>query len=328
MKQLKFINRPVKSIRESYLEAISIISNDLIKNEGVKAIYQFGNITTPGISDIDLLVVAKDNFIIDLNGFENLPSKYKNLFTHGILGVSESFYERNNYYNVWSENHLIAGQELKKENAQEKTIEDEIALKHQIAIEYLVINYIDLKIQIEYGVVKLRSLLQHLKGIKYDLEFLNIKDCALNPLLEKITHWIKNWFEETPSDKVLSEFIHLFDKTNEDFLIEIFSKESLYLPETSNYRISKKINLVNNPNLQYSREGILVPLFFNQLFGNKFIKLQNKFNSFEFQLPITHTSNIEILKERFLFLKEMKKYNIQYLPNFSPLISSITAKII
>ena len=328
MRLLKFINRPEFKLRSSYDEAINIISSDLIKIEGVKAIYQFGNITTPGISDLDLLVVVKNNIKIQQNGFENYPSKLKYLFTHGIMALCEDHFEKNNYYSIWSDYHLINGINSISENGVKRSNEEETILKKQIALEFILMNYIDIKIQLEYGVIKLRSLLQHIKGIKYDLAFLNITHISLNQLLEELNYWIKNWFNETPSDKALSDFVFRFDKVYQLFVEEIFYKEIIYLPTAESVKISKKIIIENSNSISFTRNGFVLPPIIHLFAGNKFIKMQNKLNSFNFHAPFTNSSKDQILVDRFIFLSEMKTYNDIYLPNFSTLTSSITAKII
>ena len=328
MSLLKFINRPEFKMRSSYDEAINIISSNLIQIEGVKAIYQFGNITTPGISDIDLLVVVKNNIKIEQNGFENYPSKLKYLFTHGIMALCEDHFAKNHYYSIWSDYHLINGTEKTFKHILERSGEDEILLKKQIALEFILMNYIDIKIQLEYGVIKLRSLLQHIKGIKYDLAFLNITNIPLDLLLEELDYWIKNWFNDTPNDKTLSEFISRFDKAYQLFTEEIFSTEILYLPTAESVNISKKIIIENSNSIRFSRKGFLLPIIIQPLAGDKFIKMQNKLNSFNFYAPFTNSNKEQFLVKRFEFLSDMKRYNDNYLPNFSTLTSSITAKII
>ncbi len=325
---MKFINRPEFKMRSSYDEAINIISSNLIKIEGVKAIYQFGNITTPGISDIDLMVVVKNTVKIEHSGFENYPSKLKYLFTHGIMALSEGHFAQNNYYNIWSDHHLVIGVDQTSKDILERSSEDEILLKKQIALEFILMNYIDIKVQLEYGVIKLRSLLQHIKGVKYDLAFLNITNIPLNTLLEELNYWIRNWFNETPNDKTLSDFVSRFDKAYQLFVEEIFSKEILYLPTAQSVNISKKIILKNSTSIGFTRKGFLLPATLEPLAGKKFINLQNKLNCFQFYVPFTNICKEQILVKRFEFLSEMKRYNDNYLPNFSTLTSSITAKII
>jgi len=328
MAELKFINRPIKTDRSSYNEAIKSICNYLIKKDGIKAIYQFGNITTPGISDIDLLVVAQDNIKLEFNGFEEYPTHLKHLFTHGIMALPECYFGLNDYYSAWSDKTLILGEKITVNNLPKITDAETSAIKHQVALEFILMNYINLKIQLTYGTIKLRSLLQHLKGIQYDLLFLNIKESSLNPLIEQLKKWILNWFEETPSDHELSKFIIKFDETYEQFVKNIFLKEELFMPSNQSIQVSKNIKLINSEIIGFNRNGILLPVFLSKHLGLKSAKVQNKLNSFTFQVPYTNKCSNLIIENRITFLRKMKQYNNENLPNFSTLTSSLTANII
>jgi hypothetical protein len=328
MKSLYIINRPLPNPRAAYDEAIENITNKLSTVEGVKAIYRFGNITTPGISDIDLLVVFKNKAKCNLNGFEDLPKKYFDLFTHGIIALSEDHFGWNNYYSVWSERHLLWGEHPDESSIPTKTVEEDRLLKHQTAIEFLLMNYIDLSVQLEYGVIKLRSLLQHLKGFRYDLEFLDIHDSWMHPMLAQLNHWILHWFEQTPSDKELVQFIHNFMKAYSPFVNELIQKEPIYLPKRNIYFVAKNMQLIPYETMGYTRKGIVLPSSLSLLFGSKYYKLQNKLNQFYFNVPMRTGTETPFIVDRFNFFSEMKNYNMQYLPNFTTLTTSITAKLI
>src|SRR5215207_1005947 len=100
--KLNYINRPVFTDRAQYDRAIQDISSQLAAIPGVKTVYRFGNITTPGISDIDLLVVFQNKVPCNASGFENVKG-HDYLFTHGIMALCEDHFYRNQDYTIWSE---------------------------------------------------------------------------------------------------------------------------------------------------------------------------------------------------------------------------------
>ena len=108
----RLINRPEAIPREDYQAAADFIVSQSGSIPGLKSIYRFGNITAPGISDLDLLFVFEDQASCQLNGFENLPLKFRKVFTHGIMALSESHFNKNHRLTLWSQHQLIAGEEL------------------------------------------------------------------------------------------------------------------------------------------------------------------------------------------------------------------------
>jgi hypothetical protein len=327
MHALRYINRPASIDRRLYDDATQWMVKQVTAYEGVKAFYRFGNITVPGISDLDLLVVFKNNQSCTKNGFESLPEQYKPLFTHGIMAVSEDHFYKNHQYTLWSDHVLLWGDDLEKKYTDRKTEQELQALKIQTAVEFLIANYIDLKIQLTYGTVNLRSFLQHMKGIIYDLEFLAISTGPVMNLLLELKQVIQHWFIQIPSDHALDIWISSFDKIYQDFCNEIFIRHPMYLPAKDKYQVARNVQLISAGKLSFQHTGMVLPSFLTGL-GKKVMRLQNRFNNFIFKMPVMHQASFPIIMERFDFLKEMKSYNRQYLPGFMTITTSITSKII
>lgn len=326
MQHFKYINRPVFIERSLYEKAIQWMVAEVQHIQGLKSFYRFGNITVPGISDLDFLFVFENNSTCTNTGFENLPVEFKCLFTHGIMAVSEEHFIRNHHYTLWSEHHLTAG--LNIELPSDSKTSDEIqSLKIQTAIEFLIANYMDLKIQMTYGIINLRSFLQHMKGIIYDLEYLQIQSGAVMSLLLELKHVAQHWFTQQPGDKAIDIWINKFDKEYEKFCKEIFIKYPMYLPVMSKYQVARNAVLIPDKKLRFHHSGTVFPAFISSL-GKKIVRLQNRFNNFEFYMPISNSASLPIIEERFRFLQEMKSYNRKNLPGFMTITTSITSKII
>jgi hypothetical protein len=323
---LKYINRPVQLERSLYEDAAQWIASKISRYSGIKAFYRFGNITVPGISDLDLLIVFKNNESCLYNGFEELPVHFKPLFTHGIMAVSEDHFFKNHHYTLWSDHILISGEDLTNDFTDSKTADELRELKIQTAIEFLAANYIDLKIQLVYGTINLRSFLQHMKGIIYDLEYLGITSGPVMNLLQELKSVIQHWFIQTPSDKALDIWIRKFDREFDRFCYEVFLAHPMYLPKMDKYQVSRNATLANTDSVSFHHSGTVLPSFLS-IFGKKIMRLQNRFNNFRFGFPLKHESS-DIIKQRFEFLKEMKSYNRTYLPGFMTITTSITSKII
>ncbi len=322
---MRFIDQPLPTARNLYDAAVQGIIDRNKHLPGLKSIVQFGNITTPGISDIDLLFVFRNEQVCQATGLENLPEAHKSLFTHGIMAISESQYSDNEYFTIWSEHHLVWGEDPSQEE-RKRSDEDETALKIQTAIEFLIANFIDIKVQKEYQIVKLRALLQHMKGILYDLEYLNDAHSILHPHLLELKEIIRNWFEVIPSEKKLMDWFFSFEKLYDQYVHQVLLKYPMYLPSRDVFPISKNMILKSDSSVDFSRKGVLLPTFLS-FAGRSYVKLQHRFNRFTVSCPLTHQA-APIVKERFEFLVRMKAYNRQYLPNFMTITTSITAKLI
>lgn len=321
----RYIDRPVYCERDWYEEALSLISNQLISQEGVKAVYRFGNITIPGISDLDILVVFKSSATSTLNGFEAIEEKHKKLFTHGIMAISENHFLRNMYYTIWSEPVLLTGTTEPEGPVRNK--EEDTSVKKQTGLEFLLAHYIDMAVQLRYRIFKLRALLQHTKGLMMDLEFLGINDSPIHPLCRDLREKTLHWFENDNPDKFLDDWIIKFSTRFFKLCEEIFHDRALYLPGSNEFNIAKNITINKGNTLHHSHKGIVIPDI-GLLSERKHFKLLNRLNRFHFSVPITDQAEHKILRDRFLFLKEMKAYNRQYLPNFMTITTSVTSKIL
>lgn len=62
IRDYKYYNYPYKVERKKYKEIKDKIVGELYSIDGVLAVYSFGNIGAPGISDIDILIVVEDDF--------------------------------------------------------------------------------------------------------------------------------------------------------------------------------------------------------------------------------------------------------------------------
>ena len=256
---LRFINRPTFIPRELYAEANDFLIEYFKPITSLLSIYQFGNITSPGVSDIDLLLVFKDGEKCLLNGFEKFPERFNNLFTHGMMALSETHFRGNHHFTLWSDYVYLAGENVALDLKEQKTAEEIHALKIQTALEFLIANYIALKVQLTYGIIKLRSILQHMKGIIYDLEFLNVNSGIVYDQLLELKHWIKNWFELNPTDQQIEKWIFDFDKSYEVFVKKMFQQHQLYLPLMDTYFMARNSSLLNRNEVGYKHNGIVFP---------------------------------------------------------------------
>lgn len=317
----KLIDYPHFVERESYQSSTDKLIESIKTHKEVVAVYTIGHVSNPGISDIDMLIIVKDNVSLMRNFRSEMTAEEKYLFLHqpyacsaGDFRKAEMFTFLHNYNPAYGTD-IRTGARLDKQNTE--------ILKKQTALEYLLKMYIQLYVQKKYRIIRVRDLLLHGKALIYDLEFLNIKEGKLLELVQTVIEWRNNWFRQTPTDKdIIVWFENLFQE-----LFYIFSQNSLfkeiYFPEKKVYQLSKNIRLKSGSNdFHVTQQGIILPLI-QLLKSKKAVKLQNKFCRFRFEVPSAKTDMPSIISERFSMEKQLRENGLKYLPNFLTMTSSL-----
>lgn len=323
---IRFIQRPFRAERSEYDETIQLLLETLKNYEGVKGVYLLGNISKPGISDLDLLVVFHQNQECLRDPFEKLGPHQRRLFTHGIMAMGEGFFTDNERFGLWGKVICLYGENQIHEMPL-RNEEEENALSVQTAMEFILANYIDLNVQVEYACIKLRSFLQHVKGIHYDLELLSIHSGEVYERVSEVRNWILQWPDTFPDDRKLSKWIYDYQRAFNQLCLDLTQIHPFWLDGNSPYTIARNMNLRSAPTLSFERNGLILPFSF-VLPGSKVIKLQHRFNRFSFSTPIASKASSNILIDRMKFLRAMKAYNLRYLPGFMTMTTSITSKLI
>lgn len=325
---MQIINYPLNGYRkEDYYQLYDKVVASLKNNSDVKCICTFGGVNQPGISDIDLLITFKKDSTFSGDIVSNLSTKEKALFTHGIMALSEDHWFQNKAYAMWDNQKLLVGQEPKGDGILVSESEL-IALKKQTALEFLFTNYIDLTLQNEYGIIKLRDLLQHTKGITYDLNYLNLTNTSIDLYIAQAKEWITNWHLKQPGNKEITLWFKEFYKAYTSFIQSTFETNKIYLPKSVNRNFSKNISLNESTATNYNRSGIRLPAFVATIGQKRVLKLMNKLNRFEFSMPTTDIAENSILEKRIQFFKEMKMYNQTHFPKLGLLTTSLMSKLV
>lgn len=325
---MQIINYPLNGYhKEDYHQLYDKVVESLKHNDNVKCICTFGGVNQPGISDIDLLITFKKDCSFSGDIISGLTQKEKALFTHGVMALSEQHWFQNKAYAMWSNQKLLAGVEPTDDEIQ---VDDSalIALKKQTALEFLFTNYIDLTLQHEYGIIKLRDLLQHTKGITYDLNYLNLSSTPIDKFILQAKEWIANWHIQRPSEKEIIKWFKEFYTAYTEFIQSLFKSNRIYLPATLKRNFSKNILLIESTSINYHRNGMLLPSFVAPIGQKRVLKLLNKLNKFEFLLPTTNTAENSILEKRIEFFQEMKMYNQLHFPSLGLLTTSLMSKLV
>ncbi|MFW9970749.1 MAG: hypothetical protein ACFFDF_11175 [Candidatus Odinarchaeota archaeon] len=322
----KFVYIPKYIKREEYLKSIDKTVESLKNQKGIHSIFQVGNINHPGISDIDLVVVFKDNSKNDYNPSKYLTGIGRYLFTHDIAGICESHFKLTErflyYHNI---NHL-EGKAIKLSGERLNTSQVE-AIKIQTALEFLLSYFIDISIQLKYRVIKLRTLLQHLKAIKFDLDYLKISSGEIYVMIQQLLTWLDNWFEKPLEKKMICEWVSKFYIELKNFLEKSLIENSFYIPEWANLKIGRNVKIEFGNHVDFKFSGFCLPPRISAI-NKKTFNLNNRLNSFIFTIPYSNNPPNEILRERFLFFREIKDHALINFPYFTPLVPGFPLKIL
>jgi len=311
---LQFTERPDYIDPVIYDQSIKAMAERLLDTGKVKCVFQVGGVSSPGISDLDLYAVFYNDKIYTENPVSKIGFPQNYLFSHKLFGTSEKLAPQMERFTFFGKYNYIAGEMV---NMFDFTINDEETkiLKPQIALEYLVKAWITASTSIAFRTVKIRSFLLHAKAVQYDINFLGIKNEALTTCINRVIETRNNWFSQKISDHELENLFFDYHKALSESLQEYIRQYHFYLPVEANKKIAGKIYLRKSGDINISRYGILIPSFMTAR-SSFFRKVNNRFNTFHVEIPITSENIPPVLQERHHIIKSAFEYNRRYLPYF------------
>jgi hypothetical protein len=325
--KFSYIYHPVKASINDYSSAVESVVEKLKDHPSISAIYQFGHFNSPGISDIDLMVIFKEGSTCLLDPLNGLESHFRSLFTHSVMGVSEAYLTELMRFSFWHNYMLLysidPGHTLPEPATDSSIIP---ALKKQIATEYLTSNYIDMFMQISTRIIKVRSLLQHVKGFIYDFEFLGYSDPLLEKMVEEIRGMIREYAEKGIETERLGKWLLKFYPEFTRFLKRVYDENPLYLPEKSEYRYGKNIWVFPSQRIDQKHSGIRIPRIL-PLSDKKYFRLNNRFNSYQFWFPVTFNEPFHGAYDRIHGSIKMREDNRVNYPHFAPLVTRFSLQL-
>ena len=315
----KLIDRPIYVPSDNYKILIDKIVDKLSKDVNVQSIFQVGSIKNPGISDLDLFCIFKDDSKNIIDYRIGLSHTEKQILTHNIFVLEKKYLNRWLLYNHLSNYNYLYGEE--NIFNYKKIVELSDDMKTQIALEYLIKMHINLHTQMTYGIIKLRTFLLEAKAIMFDLQLLGINGGRLFDNVKEVIHIRNDWYHSKLEDSKICQLIDKFYMMLNDLLNELLINKVFYLPFIK-FKISRNINIAQGDGLFSRHKGIVFPLFFYFL-GKKYINLQNRFNKFSYDIKFSIPESGSIMAKRFIFNEEIYSNNIEKFPHFISPVSSL-----
>lgn len=307
--------------RGRYLEAIDKMIDKISGLEGFMSAFQIGSISTPGISDIDLVIVFEEGYSTSFDPRRGLSDVERYLFTHTLYGISVRDFDEACQYTFFHNYKHLAGQTLETRNSELSPV-DVSVLKTQIALEFLIKMYITLVVELTYKIVKVRSLLLHIKALRYDMDFLNISSGRVFELILELTDWRSRWFEKKMDEALLQRWLESFYTELRDFLAEELRRNGFFVPVDAKLRVGRNIQIKDSTAVGFKHRGITLPSAFAG-FGRKYFNLQHRFNRFEINLPCRYLNGGSIVNRQIDLYRRLRDFNRSNFPNFLPLTPSL-----
>lgn len=320
----RLVNFPVHTSIERYDTVVEKVCNLLVRQEGLLSIYRFGSIDDPGISDIDLAAVFKDGSKCEVDPLSCLNNHERRLFAHNVFGIGEGFLKKLPHYSLFKNVSWYWGVQFELNAGSYDDV-----LKKQVALEYLLANYMARTRDKIYGVLGVRNLLLSCNAAGYDLELMNVRSGDLHDNIRELKTMRRNWFDTNYSDKEIQTWFESFYSSLTCFLAEYLKKNKLWVPEIRDYRFSRDIYIIPHNSLEYKFKGVLLPAFITR-FHKKLGKLNGLVSRFRFYVPMMDCSSEEdgILNQRNIFFRLMLKNHRTDFPHFTPLVNNLQMKLL
>ncbi|MBN1810009.1 MAG: hypothetical protein JW909_13160 [Planctomycetes bacterium] len=163
-----WIDPPLQADRAVYDEALSVYAERCLSDPGFVSLYQMGEVSDPGISDVDLVLVL-DPARLRHGPFyfssRRLPRELSRLFMHEALVLDMQAFSSVEQLHPVSNLKLLAGMELERAGAATDVFK--ALLMANLAVSFLSIEFNALRncrtLSERYVLAKLKKLLQSLR---------------------------------------------------------------------------------------------------------------------------------------------------------------------
>jgi hypothetical protein len=320
--RMQCIDYPRPVARERYVELIDRMVAKIASWAGADSVYQIGGISSPGISDIDLVVIFKDGTSFTGDPRSELQPAERYLLSHGLYGIHESNFIAAQMYTFFHNYRHLYGkpQSIQSENNTSDSLR---VIKHQVAIEYLLRMYMALAVQITYRVIKVRSLLLTAKAVGYDLDFLGIAQSPLRDSIEQLTAWRNIWFTKPPSREEITTWTVSFFRGVEKLLRELLENIGFYYASAERYRAARHLQVVNRQPLSYTHTGVVMPSWIGARCPKWWFGIHDRLNTFRFCVPVRDVQDNPILQQKGVLENRLLSEGHRHLPHFLPLKSAL-----
>lgn len=315
--RVRLVDYPRLVDRAAYDNAIAEAVSEWRRDPAVAAIYRFGAVAAPGISDLDLLVVVEDEREVVLDPLGRLSATSRYLFTHAPFAVTKKLFRRavemfpsDRLDLLWSTNGTMI------EAAAGSAIAGVIA--RQTALEYLLANYIIRAVEARYGIVSVRSVLLSSYALRHDLALLGEPRAPIALLVQQLGEWRAQWFQQRVTREQIVDWVTRFVSALGAFLQDALQRHPVAVPDDHCGKYARHIRVVVGNRLDIRHRGLVLPPRLGAL-GRRFVRAQHRLNRFRVTIPATLSSPGSALDARFRLYRELSAERRRWYPQFGAL---------
>jgi hypothetical protein len=199
--ELTIVDEPRFVSRDTYSSYIDRYLTAARAIDGVIAIYQMGGVSTPGISDIDLIVVVDGSFQphqysqLSVRQIFEDDEQAAYLFTHDVMILDTTSFERLDYVFFASNLRHLAGEEL---STQSPTAEEKRHLGFALLCDISLMRLHQFCRTELAHVLPVRNSLLRASSIKHTLHLAEPFEWTDLPqeLTDEVNQFRRTWFEE------------------------------------------------------------------------------------------------------------------------------------
>jgi hypothetical protein len=310
---------------ETYNTAVEKVCRELARQTGILAVYQVGSTGNPGISDIDLVAVFKDGAACGIDPLSVLNYDERRAFAHPVFSIEETLFNEFQEYSLFHDYLWHWGIKFDLNTSQNTGG----ILNKQVALEYLLSNYIGRTRDKRYGVLSVRNLFLSGKAIGFDLELLNVQGGDLYDCVQELIQVRNNWFDGKYDGAAIQTWFESFYASLAHFLADYLEGNKLVVPGVRNYKYSRNIYLIPGNSLNCGFKGIILPSLAARL-HKKLAKLNEFSTRFDIYIPMEDCpgDNSHILNRRNEWFRRMLKNRKRNFPYFTSLANNLQAKLL
>ena len=291
MNKYIFKNLPKKIQISNYEQVCDLIVDKLKNNASIKAIYLSSGKWTPGISDLDIIVVYNKNKKgILIPDFREISEKAKYVLLHSFWELDEESFKNVNYISPGLNLKLLHGEEIINFEPKKELKEREYSFfLLGVIFDYLINKLLLFPKFLDKKEIDVRQLLGHIHSLKYTLEIFNIvcPGFIKSDFPLKIKKLRNNWFDEKIEDN-LEELMDLLNQSI-DLILEIVTGLDKFIKD--NKLQTQNIVFKNRKYYTTFKENWTKNDFL-ETFNKKYISLKKPFSNrvlenFRLVLPIS-----------------------------------------
>ena len=195
----RLIRFPIPATADEYATAAEELEDALFRLPGVIAVYRLGNVSAPGISDIDRIVVVESGARCP-PVWSTLSERTRSIAMHSPLLVDVATFARHSWFAYLEPLELVSGDALAVEVRPVPEYSEPL-----IGAEAMVLIHLKVAKQALTSLVKVRPLLCELHNLRHDLALAGI-DLGQAPrawaLAEAVRQVRERWWSLSAADRI------------------------------------------------------------------------------------------------------------------------------